>query len=176
MTSTSTQTPEPVRTLHAVGSSDLTTAERAQADAVVQRVVAEHGQAMHRYAYRLCGDPHAAQDLVQEALLRVWRHAARMDERLGSVRGWLLTVLRNLDVDRRRAASARPGDAPVSESVAHGMDIVPDRASDQHLRSVENRLVVAELLEQLSEGDRDVLIGLYLRDQSVAQVADELGL
>jgi RNA polymerase sigma-70 factor, ECF subfamily len=66
------------------------------AELVVRAVYAEHGRAMRAYATRLLGDPVAAEDIVQEALVRLWRNPQVLHNGKGSVRGWLLTVVRNL--------------------------------------------------------------------------------
>jgi RNA polymerase sigma-70 factor (ECF subfamily) len=53
-------------------------------------------------ALTIVGDPRAAEDVAQEALLRAWRHAAVFDPRRGSVITWLLTITRNLSIDALR--------------------------------------------------------------------------
>ena len=52
-------------------------------------------------ALTIVGEPRAAEDVAQEALLRAWRHAAIFDAR-GSVVTWLLTITRNLAIDAIR--------------------------------------------------------------------------
>ncbi len=57
----------------------------------------EHGDALFAHALRLCdGDRQRAEDLVQETLLRAWRHPESLDPELGSTRGWLFTTARRL--------------------------------------------------------------------------------
>ena len=94
------------------------------AELVVRAVYAEHGSAMRAYATRLLGDPVAAEDIVQEALVRLWRNPQVLHNGKGSVRGWLLTVVRNLVTDRIRARAARPpetiGGGPVQGDHAVG--------------------------------------------------------
>ena len=77
-------------------------------EALIQAVYREHGRAMLAYATRLLGDRAAAEDVVQEALIRAWRHPEALTNGKGSIRGWLLTVVRNLVTDRARARAARP--------------------------------------------------------------------
>ena len=77
----------------------------------------EHQPRLVRYAtFLLGGDRPAAEDVVQEALIRAWRHPEVLTNGKGSIRGWLLTVIRNLVTDRHRARAARP--AEVAETDA----------------------------------------------------------
>ena len=55
--------------------------ERAVDEALVHAVYAEHGRALLAYATRLMGDRAAAEDIVQETLIRAWRHP-RFDSEL----------------------------------------------------------------------------------------------
>jgi RNA polymerase sigma factor (sigma-70 family) len=54
-------------------------------------------------ACTILGESRAAEDVAQEALLRVWRHADAFDARRGSVTTWVLTITRNLAIDALRA-------------------------------------------------------------------------
>ena len=56
-------------------------------------LVQAHGDDLYRYARWLCRDPHRAQDLVQEALLRGWRGFAALRD-ADATRAWLVTTLR----------------------------------------------------------------------------------
>jgi RNA polymerase sigma-70 factor (ECF subfamily) len=67
-------------------------------------------------AYRVLGDPTATEDTVQDAFLSVWRRVDSFDPLRGSARGWLLTIVRNAAVDRRRGRHARAlQDAPLDD-------------------------------------------------------------
>ncbi|PYC66783.1 RNA polymerase subunit sigma, partial [Streptomyces tateyamensis] len=54
------------------------------------------------------GDRQRAEDVVQETLLRAWRHADQLDPNAGSLRPWLVTVARRIVIDGHRRAAARP--------------------------------------------------------------------
>jgi RNA polymerase sigma-70 factor (ECF subfamily) len=142
---------------------------RATADeALVRSVYEEHGRALTAYATRLTDDQQAAEDVVQEALVRAWRHPEVLVNGKGSVRGWLLTVTRNLVIDRARARAARP---PEADDVAQ--DAV---ATGDHAESVVNTVVVREALDQLSDEHRAVLVQVYLNGNTAAEAADALGI
>ena len=68
-----------------------------------------HGGAAYSLAYRIVGDRAAAEDVTQEAFISVWRSGARFDAARGSVRSWLLSVVRNRAIDFLRS---RAGKAP----------------------------------------------------------------
>lgn len=59
-------------------------------------------------ARTLVGDPALAEEIAQEALIRVWRNALSFDARRGSVSSWVLTITRNLAIDLLRKKSAEP--------------------------------------------------------------------
>jgi RNA polymerase sigma-70 factor (ECF subfamily) len=59
-------------------------------------------------ALSMVGDPVLAEDVAQEALLRVWRHAAVFDPRRAPVAAWVLTIARNLAIDAIRLRRAVP--------------------------------------------------------------------
>jgi RNA polymerase sigma-70 factor (ECF subfamily) len=64
-------------------------------------------------ARTIVGDPRAAEDVAQEALLKVWRHADAFDARRGSVATWVLSITRNVAIDAvrsRRSITLPPAD------------------------------------------------------------------
>jgi RNA polymerase sigma-70 factor (ECF subfamily) len=61
-------------------------------------------------AYSMLGDTGVSEDVAQEAMIRVWRHAPVFDPRRGSVASWVLTITRNLAIDALRLRRAVPTD------------------------------------------------------------------
>lgn len=137
-------------------------------EAIVRALYEEHGRSLLAYATRLTNDRAAAEDVVQETLVRAWKHADKLVESRGSVRGWLLTVARNIITDRARAKAVRP--AEVAESPA-----TPPIERD-HSDTVVDTMVVTDALDKVSGEHRDVLVELYYRGRSVAEAAAELGI
>ena len=140
----------------------------ARDEALIRALYEEHGRSLLAYATRLLGDRSAAEDVVQETLLRAWKHSHAMVNEKGSVRGWLLTVARNIVIDRTRAKAARPTE--VAESPA-----TPPVETD-HADGVVDSMVVLDALNKLSDDHRNVLVELYYRGRSVAEAAQALGI
>ena len=78
--------------------------EQAAAVAFVRR----YQRRVFGLAYSMTSDPGVAEDVAQEAMTRVWRHAPVFDPRRGSVTSWVLTITRNLAIDALRTAPGRP--------------------------------------------------------------------
>src|SRR5512144_2213454 len=129
----------------------LARSQRSVADeALVRAVFQEHGRALLAYATRLVGDRQAAEDIVQETLVRAWRNPDVLVNGKGSVRGWLLRVARNLVIDWVRARAARPTEVT---------EIPVDTAAvADHAEPVVDSLVVLDALDALSEEHRAVLV------------------
>src|SRR5919204_368607 len=67
-----------------------------------------HGGAAYSLAYRIVGDRATAEDVTQEAFLSLWRSRARYDRARGSVRTWLLGIVRNRAIDHLRRELLQP--------------------------------------------------------------------
>ena len=138
----------------------------AHDEELLREVVAEHGVAMRCYAFQLTGDRARADDVVQEALLRAWRNADALVNGRGSVRGWLLTIVRNLVTDGVRARRARP--AEVSDVCPAGP------VQRDHAERVVASVTVERALSRLSRPYREVLEQVYLAERSVKEAAEIL--
>lgn len=137
-------------------------------DAAIRALYEAHGSALLSYLMRLTkGDRHRAEDLLQETLVRAWRHPeARVDGDWS--RPWLFMVARRLFIDHVRAVLARPTE--VGDDRLHERAMTDDRIE----RVGEQAQIVAAVLD-LPTRFRDVLIEIYFRDRSVAKAAEILG-
>jgi RNA polymerase sigma-70 factor (ECF subfamily) len=91
-----------------------------QGDAQAFEVIYErHANAAFSLAYRMTGRRGAAEDVVQEAFLSLWRSGTRYDRTRGSVRTWVLGIVHNRAIDalRRnlRHDTRRAGDEGIEE-------------------------------------------------------------
>jgi RNA polymerase sigma-70 factor, ECF subfamily len=142
--------------------------QAAADEALIRSLFNEHGRALLAYATRLTNDRAAAEEIVQETLVRAWRNPDALVNGRGSVRGWLLTVARNIVIDRARAKAARP--AEVAESSA------TEPVHRDHAQGVVDSVALLEALQRLSEEHRSVLIEIYFRGNNVNEAAQSLGI
>lgn len=80
-----------------------------------------HADALFSLAYRMCGRRAIAEDVVQEALLSVWRSGGRYDRARGSVRSWLLAVVHNRAIDAFRHEVTRTSRDVSDDGIAEWM-------------------------------------------------------
>jgi RNA polymerase sigma-70 factor (ECF subfamily) len=137
-------------------------------DEVLRALFEQHAAPLLSYAIRLTGgDRGRAEDVVQETLLRAWRHPEALDPDRGPVRSWLFTVARNVAVDAHRARRARPTE--VGDEV---LAVVP--AADEIEHALDSWLI-ADAMSSLTPDHRAVLVETYYRGRSVAEAATALG-
>jgi RNA polymerase sigma-70 factor (ECF subfamily) len=136
-------------------------------DQFVGALWAEHGAALLGHVLRRVGDPGRAEDIVQEVMLRAWRHADQLETGTRSLRPWLFTVADNLATDQHRARRARPREVA-------GAALEIEAVGDEVDRTIAS-LDMAEALRSLSREHREVLLETYYRGRTVAEAAARLG-
>jgi RNA polymerase sigma-70 factor, ECF subfamily len=114
------------------------------------------------------GDRQAAEDLVQETMLRAWRNLDTLHDDPRTVRPWLLTVSRRLAIDSLRARAIRPVEVE-DESLAWIAGVA------EPFEQVLDREVLREALHDLSAVHRATLVQVYFLNRSVRQAAQVLG-
>ena len=77
-----------------------------------------HARAVFSLAWRMTGERREAEDLAQDAFLKVWRSAAGYEPERGSVRTWILSVVHNRGIDRIRSSASRRRTREAAEAEA----------------------------------------------------------
>lgn len=144
--------------------------------ALLSAVLAEHGDALSAFTRRLSASSSDAEDLLQEVLLRAWRHPEALDGSKGSARCWLFSVARNLAVDAWRRSGRRPGTVAELDDERAGPQGLQAVAVADLAERVVDEAMVSVALGQLSEQHREVLVHTVWLDHPAAQVAADLGI
>jgi len=80
--------------------------EAADADAFAT-LYDRHSRSAYSLAYRMMGEKQAAEDLAQDAFIKVWRNAASYRAERGGVRTWILSIVHNRGIDQLRSSASR---------------------------------------------------------------------
>ncbi len=76
-------------------------------EAALAELYDRHGRLAFGLAYRILGERGVAEDVVQEAFLAVWRRAGSYHPERGNARSWLMAIVHNAAIDRRRGRYKR---------------------------------------------------------------------
>jgi RNA polymerase sigma-70 factor (ECF subfamily) len=132
-----------------------------------------HGRAAYSLAYRMTGERQAAEDLVQEAFLKLWRAAGSYRPERGSVRSWLLTIVHNGAIDRLRSSASR---RRMQEKVeVSAPQFQPNEAFSESWRNAQ-REQIREALKSLPEEQLKVLELAYFGEYTRKEIAELLDL
>jgi len=138
-------------------------------DAVVVALYQAYWDPLMTFVLRLTsGNRQQAEDVVQETMVRAWREAGRLDLSAPSLMPWLATVARRIVIDEHRRKQVRPAES--------GEGVVADMPVDDDTSATILRVAVAEAMRDLSPSHRQILNETILRDRTVNQAAEALGI
>jgi RNA polymerase sigma-70 factor (ECF subfamily) len=134
-----------------------------------------HGGVAYSLAYRIVGDRAAAEEVTQEAFISVWRSGARFDATRGSVRSWLLSVVRNRAIDFLRSKAGRAPKLVFDDDSALEQRPAAERTEEEALRR-ETAGEVRGALGALPREQSQVIELAYFGGFSHSEIAEILGL
>ena len=165
-----------VEDLQRLADEDLMPLVERKDPAAFEIVYDRHGGAAYSLAYRIVGDRAVAEDVTQEAFLSVWRSGARFDRARGSVRTWLLGVVRNraIDVLRREAGRAPDGQPRARHRAGAGVPLRAHRCGGAAPR--RRRARCGARSADLPEDQLKVVQLAYFGGLSHSEIAEVLGM
>ncbi|MGC4747926.1 sigma-70 family RNA polymerase sigma factor [Micromonospora sp. DT201] len=154
-------------------TSDVCVADRSDREAHLERRMREvfqaNAQPLYYFLLRLTrGQAGTAEDLLQETMLRAWRKLDDLPDDATTIRRWLFIVARHLAIDLARSRQVR--------SEISGVDISWASSPDDTFETLSDKLALHTVLRKLTPEHRTVLVELYYRDASVAEVAARIGI
>ncbi|MEI8374683.1 MAG: sigma-70 family RNA polymerase sigma factor [Planctomycetota bacterium] len=133
----------------------------------IQRLIDDHLDAVYRYAYRLTGSVHDAEDLTQQVFLLAQQWLDQLRE-VDRARGWLFTILRNAFL--KMVKQTQPD---LATSVGVNLETVPaDSESGQAVDTAELQAAIDELPAEF----RVVVAMFYFEECSYREIAEKLDL
>jgi len=113
----------------------------------------------------------SAEEVVQEALVKVWRKASQFDPKLAAASTWIFTIARNMRIDHLRKAN-RP--EPDMTDPAFVPD--PEALPSENLSRVQDAKILHEAIQQLSSDQQDVLRLAYFEEKAHPEIAEALNI
>ncbi len=142
-------------------------------DEALAALVEQYAGTLYRVAFSVLRNPSDAEDAVQEAFLRVLRHGDDLDE-VRDHRVWLIRIVWNIVLDRKRRAKTRPETDDVEELArvlpANGLSAEERAAAAQH------HAHVLSCVERLPAKEREVLALSAFEELSSVEIASILGI
>lgn len=132
-----------------------------------------HSRAAFSLAYRMMGERQAAEDLTQEAFIKVWRGAASYRVGRGSVRTWILSIVHNRGIDQLRSRASRRRTQDKVEASAPTSE--PSEAFAEAWRNSQ-REQVREALNTLPQEQLEILELAYFSGYTHVEIAERLDL
>ena len=147
---------------------------RTQAEeATIAELVSQYAGALYRVAYSVLRNPADAEDAVQEAFLRVLRHRATLDE-VRDRRVWLIRIVWNIVLDRKRRAKTRPE----TDDVAELSRVLPcdGLSAEQIAVAAQHHAHVLGCVDKLPAKERQVLMLSAFEELNSVEIAEVLGI
>jgi RNA polymerase sigma-70 factor (ECF subfamily) len=143
----------------------------AQGDRLAMQVLfARHHVRVYRFVLRLVGNPSAAEDLISEVFLDIWRQADRFEGR-SAVSTWMLAIARFKALSALRK---RP-DEELDDEAAEAIEDVSDNP-EVALQKKDKSAVLRQCLEKLSPEHKEIIDLVYYHEKSVEEVAEIVGI
>ncbi len=148
--------------------------DKNQTDAaqIITALVAEYSPALYRVAFSVTRNAAEAEDAVQETFLRVLRHQDRLEE-IRDYRVWLVRIVWNIVLDRKRRAKTRPENEDLSDHAR----VLPSGGpgADQSAISNEERGRIMAQIDRLPHREREALLLSAVEELTTAEIASVLG-
>ena len=149
-------------------SAAIEEARRRAEDDALAALVDQYAAALYRVAFSVLRNPADAEDAVQEAFLRVLRHR----DTLGEVRDhrvWLIRIVWNIVLDRKRRAKTRPE----TDDVADLARVLPSNglSAEELAAAAQHHTHVMACVDQLPEKERQVLVLSAFEELSSVEIA-----
>jgi RNA polymerase sigma-70 factor, ECF subfamily len=139
-------------------------------------LVERHSQQLFRLAYRMTGNEHDAEEVVQEAFLRAYRNLGQFGSR-ANFGTWAYRIAANYAIDRMRQERAeearRTTPSALAEEQQDPLDLVPDErpTPDRLAGNTELRKKMEEALEELSSSERTAFVMRHWEGCAIEEIA-----
>ena len=125
-----------------------------------------HSRVLFGVICRIVGDRTEAEEVLQEAFVQAWTHAASFNPTIGSPLGWLVGIARNRAIDRRRANAVRTRTVEALEEPSPPLSPEGTAAASERQREVQKALA------QLPADQRELIEQAYCLGLTQSELAE----
>lgn len=136
----------------------------------------EHREDVYLFIYRRVQHVELAHDLTQDTFLRALRRLETFTWQGRSIAAWLMTIARNLIIDHYKKESTRRETSVAEMLDADELVESAEQSALEQLVATQTRVAVKDALKLLTAPQRATLELRYLRDMSIQETADSMGL
>jgi RNA polymerase sigma-70 factor (ECF subfamily) len=147
-------------------------AKRGNAEAM-EALIRGHQASLYHFMLRITGRPDVAEDMAQEAFVRVLRNLDRFDDTY-RFSTWLFTIARRLWINHYQ--KCKPTFDTDFVSAAEGGPERPDETAHEQAQRDYRESAIGVALEGLSPQQREIVLLYHARECSIAEIADRQGL
>ncbi len=138
-----------------------------------------YGRLVYTIAYHVVGDNETAEEITQDAFVRVWESAATYRAEMAKVTSWLVSIARHRAIDELRRRGSRPEQNSVgwpSDSDLENIEHLPvlNGPEDAVESAIQSR-GIRQMVALLPPEQRQVLGLAYFKGMSHSQIAEMLG-
>src|SRR4051794_7871754 len=160
--------------IHLLADEELMQLVRQGDPRAFETIYDRHGGAAFSLAYRMVGNRPAAEDVVQESFLSIWRSRMRYESERGSVRSWILGIVHHRTIDSLRRNIVHDKRRSSAEGIEERHE-APERTDVEAVRRDEARNV-RQALKALPGEQNQVIELAYFGGFTHSQIAEMLNM
>lgn len=137
----------------------------------IDQIYHQYGSNLLGIIFRIVGDQEIAEDVLQDAFVKVWKNAASYDTSKGRLFTWLLNICRNTAIDRIRSAEFK-----FKQKIQNPSNPVSIESEKQTYSFNPDNIGVREWVDKLRPEHAEVIEMVYLTGYTHEEAAEKLGL
>lgn len=142
---------------------------QAQDSSVLKIIYEKYASALYGVISRLLNDDHLAEDVLQEAFLKIWNNADSYEATKGRLFTWMLNICRNTAIDKMRSKGFKN-----SKQTASDETVLLENPTKIYDDIKPDTIGIKELVEKLKPEWKQLIDLIYFKGYTQQEVADEL--
>lgn len=160
-----------IKTGRHINEPELVAGLKARDNSFLDYLYERYSGALYGVILRVARDENVAQEVLQDALLKIWNKIDSYDPAKGKLFTWMLNVTRNLAIDRTRSREIQ------KDKKTDDIDLVVNRIDRQQQTELHvDAIGLKESMTKLPQEQRFVIEHLYLKGYTQSELAEEFNI